>query len=159
MDEPVGPLSAAIAYLLSQGDLVDLVAGRIAGRHRFALADGADGERRGWPASGRALTLRLAGADGVDTAACADAAITRVRVEARAWGASPAEAERVWFTLERALRRHRRGPVALPDGRRALLYTLASAGDGPQGEADPDTGIDILRGTLRVWVAAEALTT
>ncbi len=154
----VDPLAACIAYLLTQGALVDLTAGRVAGKHRFAQADRADGEPRGWPTPSKALTLRLAGGDGEpDRAACEGGAMLRVRVEYRAWGASQPDAAQVWARLEQVCRAFRRAPVTLPDGETALIYTLWPVGDGPQGETDPDTGIDVLRGTLRVWVAAQAL--
>ena len=155
----VDPLAACIAYLLTRGALVDLTAGRVAGKHRFAQADRADGEPRGWPTPSKALTLRLAGGDGVDPINCADAAQARVRLEARCWGESQAEAARVWVQLELTCRAFTRTAVALPDGRDALLYMLWPVGDGPQGETDPDTGIDYLRTTLRVWVASQALAT
>lgn len=159
MGEPVDPLTTAIAYLLDQGELLALTEGRVAGKHRFAQADAADGSPRGWGGAAKALTLRLAGGDGVDPINCADAAQARVRLEARAWGESQADAARVWGLLELVCRRFTRATVALPDGRQALMFVLWPVGDGPQGETDPETGIDYLRGTLRVWVAAEALAT
>lgn len=157
MDSLVGPLTTAIAYLLSQGSLTPLVSDRIASRHRFAEADAVDGAARGWAAGSAALTLRLDGNDGgFDTTRCAENATDRVRVEARCWGADSADAEQIWVTLLHVCSRHRRGPVILPDARTALLLVLEPL-DGPSSEVDPDTGLDNVRGTLRVWTRRAAL--
>lgn len=155
----VDPLATVIAYLMTQGELMALVDGRIAGKHRFALANAANGDSRGWPTPAQALTLRYAGSDGPDPLNCDTQAQLRVRLEARAWGASQAEAAQVWGWLELVCRRFARTTVTTPDGADVLLYVLWPVGDGPQGETDPDTGIDYLRGTLRVWVASQALAT
>ena len=155
MAEPVDTVSLLIAHLLTNGDLDALVAGCIAGAHRFSLADGAEGAR-GWPDAARALTLSLIGPDGLDTISCPDAATERMRVEYRAWGPTTAEATRVAGWLAHLARSHNgRVLVPLPDGRDALLFVLA-VGESPRAETDPDTGYPTLRGVLRVHHQAMA---
>lgn len=156
MDEPVDPIAVAVAYLLDQGRLTALVGSRVAGAHRFSTVERAGADA--WPTPAMAVTLQADGDDGQDMISCPDAAQERVRAAVRCWGASPAEAMRVWAVLKDLCRRHARGPVDLPDGRQALLYVLEPAG-GPTAENDPDTGLDLVRGTLRLHVAALALTT
>lgn len=157
MAEPVDPLALVIAYLRTQGNLMASVSDRIAGEHRFAMADAVDGSARGWPTPSRALTLRYNGGDGdADTLSCPDDAHHRVRLEYRCWGKSQADAAVVWGWLEHTLRWFQRVGVTLPDGRTATLFVLWSAGDGPIGETDPDLGLDYLRGSIRVHAQAYA---
>lgn len=155
MAEPVDSVALVIAHLMTSGELAAVVEGRIAGAHRFGLADGAEGAR-GWPDGAQALTLTLVGPDSLDTISCPDAAQERVRVEFRAWGSSTAEATRVAGWLAHLVRSHNgRALVTLPDGREALLFVLA-VGESPRAETDPDTGYPTLRGVLRVHHQAMA---
>lgn len=155
MAEPVDSVALVISHCLANGELAAVTQGRIAGAHRFSQADGPDGEARGWPAGGRALTFTLAGGDGFDTISCPDAAQERVRLEYRAWGLTTVEATIVAGWLAHLVRRHTRALVTLPDGREALLFVLAPA-EAPRAETDPDTGYPTLRGALRVHHQAMA---
>jgi hypothetical protein len=146
----IGPLTTVIAYLAHELSQLD---GRVAARHRFALADAADGSPRGWPDGAAALTLRLAGGD-PDRTSCADGGLHRVRLETRCWGADSVQAEQTWVALVALCSGFQRTAVALPTGETALLQALAII-DGPFGETDIDTGIDIVRGTIAAHVAAQ----
>jgi hypothetical protein len=148
----IDPLEVVVSYLLGLTAVRDAVGERVAGRHEFSGPTLPDETPRGWPTPSQALTLHYAGGDGPpDTATCHGQ--ERVRLEARCYGETPRDAARVWGLLAAVCRAFTRARVELPDGRHALMYVLWPL-DAPTAEQDPDTRVDYLRLTLRVWVSS-----
>ena len=126
-------LATVIAYLSTDADLRLEVDGRLASKHRFS------GE--GWEAPSKALTVQYTTGAIPDI----DAGMERSRLEARCWGPSQEEAERVYARLVRitdALTH--RVSVPLDSGETALLYCLVPD-DSPQFDRDPDISVDFIR--------------
>jgi hypothetical protein len=153
--DPVPPATTVISYLLTLTDIRERVGEQVAAKHEYGQVTEPDETPRGWELGSRAITLRLAGADGEpDTARCAPQ--HRVRLEARCYGGSSEEAELVWSLLFGVCTQFQRGPVTLPDGRDVLLSLLWPL-DGPFAEYDPDTGMDYVRTTLRTVVSSTSV--
>jgi hypothetical protein len=155
MSEPIGPTTTVISYLLSLTDVRDFVGEQVAAKHAYGQVDLPDETPRGWLPGSRAITLRLADSDGTpDTAKCGPD--HRVRLEARCYGESGEDAERVWALLVGVCAAFTRQAVELPDGRRVLLSVLFPL-DGPFAEYDPDIDIDYVRCTLRAHLSSTPL--
>lgn len=126
-------LATVIAFLSTDADLRLEVDDQIASRHRFG------GE--GWQTPSKALTIQYTTGAIPDV----DAGIERSRLEARCWGPSQEDAERIYARLVRITDALvARVSVPLDSGETALLYYLVPD-DSPQFDRDPDIGVDFLR--------------
>lgn len=146
----IDPLTVVIAHLEDDDDLVGLVAGQIASKHKFALPQAS----RSWavvPGTG-ALQIRYApgGAPNLDSA------VQTVRLEARCYGVSEDEAAAVWRALVTVSRATNRASITTTDGT-GLLYWLVQEGS-PQFEIDPDVRINMVLAYMRAQVHEDSLT-
>jgi len=146
----IDPVAAVIAYLATTPPCRDVVAGRVAAKHKFALPSDRDGAARdAWPVPSRALRVQAGGGT-------PDISTSRHVLDLRvtAFGASQADAMTAVNALMTVIRAHERSRVPTADGD-ALLYTLTVVsppvfGFEPIGE---QVGVDSVALTLRAAVA------
>ena len=141
----IDPMSAALRALQADGDLRDLVAGRIAERHRFGM------DVDPWSFPSKALQISLS-SGGVPELSIA---WQRPKLDVVCFGESPAEASRVYLALVAATRAIGRTIVHTSMGD-ALVYWLLIDGS-PQAAYDPDLGIDTILVSLDMAVSEEAV--
>lgn len=146
----IDPLIAIIGYLAAQPDL-NLVNGRIAAKHKFAMGTQADTTIRGWPTPSQAMQLSYTTGEPQDLYA----AISRVRLDVRCYGGSQVEAAAVYGALTTLCDAFVRSAAETPDGR-ALIYWIVPD-DSPVFDKDPDTGVDFVQVPLRASVARDAV--
>ena len=146
----IDPVATVITYLATTAPLRDVVAGRVAAKHKFALPGDRDGAAPdAWPVPSRALRVQAGGGTpDISTARhVLDLSVT-------AFGASQADAMAVVGALMTVIRAHERSRVVVATNA-ALLYTLtvvspALFGFEPIGD---QVGLDIVSLTLRAVVA------
>jgi hypothetical protein len=134
-------LEIVIARLVSDADLNLETEGRVASKHKFGL-DAADDEEA-WPLPSKALTVSYAPGGAVDLYGRQQ----RSRLEARCYGASQEEANRVYGALAVICDASERTVVATDRGN-GLLYWLV-LDDSPEHLKDGDLNIDLARVSLR----------
>lgn len=134
-------LEIVIARLADDADLSLETAGRVASKHKFGL-DAADNEDA-WPTPSKALTVGYVPGGAVDLYAGQQ----RSRLEARCYGASQEEANRVYGALATICDASERAVVSTDRGN-GLLYWLV-LDDSPEYLKDGDLNIDLARVSLR----------
>lgn len=134
-------LEIVIARLSSDADLSLETEGRVASKHKFGL-DSADDEDA-WPLPSKALTIGYVPGGTADLYGGQQ----RSRLEARCYGASQEEANRVYGTLAAICDASERTVVSTDRGN-GLLYWLVMD-DSPEYLKDGDLNIDLARVSLR----------
>lgn len=148
------PVAAVIAYLRDAAEVDALVDGRVAAKHKFALADdgGADDA---WPTPAQALRVQAQGGpvDLYTSLQTPDLAVT-------CFGGSQAQAMAVALAVVDVCRRTGRTLIPMGEGEAALLYYLVTIvpprfAYEALGET---TGLDTVELTLRAGVSACPIT-
>lgn len=134
-------LEIVIARLARHADLNLEILGRVASKHKFDL-DRADNEDA-WPLPSKALAVGYAPGGAIDLYAGQQ----RSRLEARCYGPSQEEVNRVYGALAALCDESERTVVSTDRGN-TLLYWLV-LDDSPEYAKDPDLNIDLARVALR----------
>lgn len=144
----IDPLEAVLAWCKTQPGIVAHVETRIAARHRYRLTGGG-----GWADQAKALTIRMTPGATADL----DGGSVPLRLEARAYGASSADALAVATALLSALHARNGRSVTTTRGGKALLYWLTPE-SAPALDVDADTGFDVAILPLSASVALADVT-
>jgi hypothetical protein len=145
----VDPLEAVLAYVGQDADLRALIGPRLAARHKYGLPDSSP-ER--WATGTDGLTLTPTTGEAPDL----DAGMARLRLEARAYGATPRRASAIATRLRALCDAFVRTTVTTHTGVTALLYWIVPD-DAPEHGYDTDIRMDFVRLPLRVAVAGESV--
>jgi hypothetical protein len=126
----IEPLACVIQYLLTRPEITGLVGDRIGPQHRYSIA---------WETTQPALVLQWNGGD-----PDLYLPIQNLRVEARAYAPTHAEAGSLWGALAALARATGRVPVAV-GAETGLLYSLRPSG-GPLALWDAEIQLPCLYG-------------
>lgn len=139
----IDPLEPVLNYLMADSELAALVGDRIAAKHRY-------GKNGAWDAGQPGLTVLLDGGT-----PDIYAPVQTVRLEARAYAISQAEAMRIWRRLVMIGRQTTRVTAPTSQGP-ALVYWLNQA-SGPSMLFDAATGMDTVIGFFEAAVGESAV--
>lgn len=148
----IDPLETAIVYLMQDGALKELVGDRIAAKHRYGDSSPAMAGHgaKGWAVGASGLAVRV---DGGTPDIYAE--LQEVRLDARCYADSAANAMKVWRRLVEISRETDRVEVETQSGT-ALLHSLLQE-SGPSTLYDNTIGMDFVLAFFSVTVGEEAI--